>query len=262
MSERMSDQFHGFYVESGDTLRLKTAGKYCAKDIYVSAVGGVEDLDAVLTEQEALIAELQAILDTKASGGGGNGILPNGLIIVPSIKFTGSQAVKTGIICNQNTQIRAVFTADADKGMYVYGVTNDANTASITCYRSGSGGNWRFGNQRISLTTPEDEKMVWGVKVNKSRILRGNTTSSYSNVSNFTAERDMMLGGREITDGDIEEDTLFEGKIVAFDLYDGDNLVLSYVPCMDANGVCGFWDTVSKRFVTSITGTPLEWSFL
>lgn len=212
-------------------------------------------------------AELQECIDKAnalpdAGGGGGGGILPNGLISVPSIKFTGSQAVKTGIICNQNTQIRVAFTVDADKAMYVYGVTNDAHTASITCYRSGGGGNWRFGDQRVSLTTAVNAEIVWGAKVNKSKILRNGVTSSYSGVSNFTCERDMMLGGREITDGAIEESTLLEGKIIAFDLYDGDNLVLSFVPCMDANGVCGFWDTVSQQFVTSITDTPLEWSYL
>ena len=65
----MSD-FHGFYVESGETIRLKTAGKYCDRDIYVSGIGGVEDLDEVLTEQESLIDELKAILDTKAAGSG------------------------------------------------------------------------------------------------------------------------------------------------------------------------------------------------
>ena len=196
-----------------------------------------------------------------ASSVGNNGILPIGYTSVPSIKFTGTQAVKTGIICNQDTQIRAVFIADAEKGMYIYGVTNDANTASITGYRSSVGGYWRFGNQRITLTTPADESMVWGVKVNKSRVLRGNVSSAYSGVSNFTCERDMMLGGREVTTGSIEQETLFEGKIIAFDLYDGEELVLSYVPCMDANGVCGFWDTVSKRFVTS-SAEPLEWSYV
>lgn len=77
MSERMSDQFHGFYVESGETIRLLTAGKYCDKDIYVSGVGGVEDLDEVLTEQESKIAQLQAILDKKAAGSGG-ATIPDG----------------------------------------------------------------------------------------------------------------------------------------------------------------------------------------
>lgn len=58
-------------VESGSSVRLPTAGKYCDRDIVVTATGGAEDLNAVLTEQEALIDELKEVLQGKASGGSG-----------------------------------------------------------------------------------------------------------------------------------------------------------------------------------------------
>lgn len=54
-------------VEGGTSVRLPTAGKYCDRDIVITAEGGAEDLNDVLTEQEALIAELQAILRVRAS---------------------------------------------------------------------------------------------------------------------------------------------------------------------------------------------------
>lgn len=57
-------------VEGGKSVRLKTKGKYCDRDIVVTAEGGTEDLNAVLTEQEALITELQDTLRGKAAGGG------------------------------------------------------------------------------------------------------------------------------------------------------------------------------------------------
>lgn len=57
-------------VEGGSSVRLPTAGKYCDRDIVVTAEGGSEDLDAVLTEQEALVATLQDTLKGKAAGGG------------------------------------------------------------------------------------------------------------------------------------------------------------------------------------------------
>lgn len=56
-------------LEGGTSLRLPTAGKYCDRDIIVTAEGGKEDLDAVLTEQEGLIVTLQETLKGKASGG-------------------------------------------------------------------------------------------------------------------------------------------------------------------------------------------------
>ena len=56
---------HNIIVEGGKSVRLPTAGKYCDRDIVVTAEGGSEDLDAVLTEQEGLISELTAKLEEK-----------------------------------------------------------------------------------------------------------------------------------------------------------------------------------------------------
>ena len=61
---------HNITVEGGTSVRLTTAGKYCDQDIIITAEGGKEDLDTVLTEQETLIATLQDTLNGKASGGG------------------------------------------------------------------------------------------------------------------------------------------------------------------------------------------------
>ena len=57
-------------VEGGSSFRLPTAGKYCDRDIVITAEGGTEDLNDVLTEQEALITELQETLRGKATGSG------------------------------------------------------------------------------------------------------------------------------------------------------------------------------------------------
>ena len=60
-------------IDGGGSKRLKTAGKYCDRDIIVTAVGGSEDLNDVLNEQEALITELQEVIASKAAGGGSGG---------------------------------------------------------------------------------------------------------------------------------------------------------------------------------------------
>lgn len=56
-------------VAGGSSVRLPAAGKYCDRDIIITAEGGAEDLNDVLTEQEALIDELKEVLRVKASGG-------------------------------------------------------------------------------------------------------------------------------------------------------------------------------------------------
>ena len=63
---------HNITVEGGTSVRLATAGKYCDRDIIITATGSnvaPEDLDSVLTEQEALIDELKTVLQGKANGG-------------------------------------------------------------------------------------------------------------------------------------------------------------------------------------------------
>lgn len=222
-------------VQGGKSVRLPTANTWCEQDIIVTAEGG---------------------------GTVDNGVLPAGYTPVPSIKFTGKQAVDTGFICNQNTEIVAAFTIDDDVSCYIYGVTNDAQTASVTAYRSGSGGYWRFGNQRYSITTPVDEEMVYGTKQNKKRILRAGVTTNYSTVSNFIAERTLLIGGRMLNDTTLEDTTMLVGKITAFKIYDGTELTRSFVPCKNADNVCGFWDIITNQFYTTITNTPLEWSFV
>lgn len=62
---------HKITIEGGTSVRLPTAGKYCDRDIVITSTGGKEDLDDVLTEQEALIAELQLSLRGKAVASGG-----------------------------------------------------------------------------------------------------------------------------------------------------------------------------------------------
>lgn len=58
-------------VEGGKSVKLPTGGKYCDRDIIVTAEGGgvVENLEEVLAEQRGLIETLQTKLSNKASGG-------------------------------------------------------------------------------------------------------------------------------------------------------------------------------------------------
>ena len=64
-----------FDLESGKTLKLLTAGKYCDRDIVVNAVGG-----------------------------GGNDI-PSLYTKLKYITANGSQAINTGICANQDTRV-------------------------------------------------------------------------------------------------------------------------------------------------------------
>jgi hypothetical protein len=183
---------HEIIVNGGSSARLLTAGKYCDRDIVVTATGsdvelpelttpgtasdlmaGTQLLDgsgnvvdgtfsvtAEITEQAALIEQIKAALQGKAAGGGsaGNTDLPSGYRRVDYIRFTGEQIVDTGIICNQNTQIRLAFTREKTAQHYMYGVASSDNTASVTAYM---GGSWRFGNKTSTKNLTTNADMIY-----------------------------------------------------------------------------------------------------
>ena len=67
-------EFH-VTIESGSSKRLPVGNKWSEKDIIVTATGGAENLDDVLTEQQTLIEELKEVLRGKAEGSGGDGFV-------------------------------------------------------------------------------------------------------------------------------------------------------------------------------------------
>lgn len=131
---------HEITVESGTSIKLKTAGKYCDRDIVVTATGDTEDLNAVLTEQEALITTLQETLRGKASGGGDDpinkkdvnfydydGTLLHSYTIAEAQELTELPSLpeQSGLICqgwnfnletiksyNRNMDVGAIYTTD------------------------------------------------------------------------------------------------------------------------------------------------------
>ena len=122
---------HEIIVNGGSSTRLLTAGKYCDRDIVVTAIAD-----------------------------GGNTDLPSGYRRVDYIRFTGEQIVDTGIICNQNTQIRLAFTREKTAQHYLLGVASSDNTASVTAYM---GGSWRFGNKAATKTLTTNADMILSI---------------------------------------------------------------------------------------------------
>lgn len=90
---------HNITVEGGTSVRLPTAGKYCDRDIVITATGSgttPEDLSAVLAEQETLIDELKEVLRDKTSGGGGISDTEDGLIARTTKTYRNDRVTSVG----------------------------------------------------------------------------------------------------------------------------------------------------------------------
>ena len=192
-----------------------------------------------------------------SGGGGGDPTLPEGYVRCGYIRFVGEQIVDTGIVPTQDTKIRVVFVRNDSASMYMYGVVNSGNTASVTAYLTSSSGTWRFGNKSVSKVIATNTELVQTAIVSKSSIVMANSTSTFSGVNNFTAVGSLLLGATRNANGSVGS-AQFVGDILVFEMWQGSEKVLRLTPLMSIDGVYRFYDEVSGTFYDSITDTPLE----
>lgn len=218
---------HNITVEGGTSVRLPTAGKYCDRDIVITATGG----------------------------GGGDAGLPDGYRRADYIRFTGKQVVDTRIICDQNTKIQTYFTRASSTQEYLYGVASSGNTASVTAYL---GGSWRFGNKAVSKPCSTiNEKLGYAAYVDASTISVSGSVSAISGVNAFETVGSLLIGSCRSASGDVGA-AQFDGTMSFFAMWRGEEQVLKLVPVVSADGVYRFFDMVSKSFFDTMTDTPLE----
>lgn len=178
--------------------------------------------------------------------------MPSGYTPCEYIQFSGAQQVDTGIVPTQQTKIEIKFTREQDAAMYMYGVRNSGNTASVTAYLTSSGA-WRFGNtyRNYTVTTNTTHTAI----VDSTGVnMDGKKNAYVSTVKSFAANATLTLGASRNTSGGLGSPQ-FIGKIYTFKMWVGDDIVLEFVPCKNPSGVYGFWENVQRKFVPSASDT-------
>ena len=203
--------------------------------------------------QADLIEQIKTALDGKSAGSGGSGELVAGYTRTGYVQFNADMRFDTGVICNQDTKIKVVYTRDSSDAMYMYGVVNDENTASVTAYLS-SGGTWRFDSKGASYSVAVNEDLVHTAIVSKSGIVRVGTTQSFSDVADFEAIGSLIIGACRLASGNIGA-AQFIGKIYEFKMWNGDELILDLIPCVNGDGIYGFYDDVGKTLIEPMLST-------
>lgn len=173
---------------------------------------------------------------------------------VSYIQFTGEQTIDTGIICNQDTKLKVVFTREKSAQHYLFGVASSDNTASVTAYL---GGSWRFGNKANTKTLTTNEDMVYSGVLDSSQMTITGSKTTISGVNDFETIGSLLIGTCRSASGNVGSPQ-FLGKIYSIEMWEGTEQVLKLIPMVNKEGVYGFWDDVSETFLTSITDTPLQ----
>ena len=188
------------------------------------------------------------------SGGGGDSDLPSGYKRADYIQFTGAQIVDSGIVCNQDTKIKVVFTREKSTQHYIFGVASSDNTASVTAYL---GGSFRFGNKSATKTPATNADMIYSCILSKSEVTITDSKTTISGVNDFETIGSVLIGTCRGAAGTVGSPQ-FKGKMLLWEMLQGDTPVQKLVPLVSSDGVYRFWDTVTKTFFDSITDTPLD----
>lgn len=163
------------------------------------------------------------------------------------LMFNADMVFDTGVCCTQNTTIDVRFTNESSGARYLYGARTTNNTASITAYLTSSGA-WRFGNTYRNFTT-KNSTDIHDVVVSKDGIqYDGNSYKYGSTVKTFTCPWTLTVGSARTTSG-AKSAAQFIGKLYHFRMYDGDTLILDWIPCVKADGTRGLYDQVTGTFV-------------
>lgn len=256
---------------------------------------GAFTIDAEITEQDSLLAQIRTALVGKTAGGGSEvpmqektvSITENGTHeIVPDAGYTLSKAVV-------NVNVEGAESIDGipagyARCDYIYfniaqivdtGVICNQDTKIRIAFArerstqhylfgvasSGNtasvtaylGGSWRFGNKSATKTPTTNADMIYSGMVDKAQISVTGSASTISSVNNFETVGSLLLGACRSSDGSVST-AQFQGKVFHLAMWQGEEQALKLVPVVSAEGVYRFWDFVSKTFFDSITDTALE----
>jgi hypothetical protein len=202
-------------VAGGTSIRLLTAGKYCDKNIVITASGGEADSR-----------------------------LPPGYIELTYIQSTGTQYIDTGFKPNQDTRI----TCKAK--VAIGSKTNWLLSAGGKFYFAGSRNGYYvsgYNSKAVSFSTECNTNEAFTVDANKSvwTFMSDTVGDTVEHTyANFSCDSNLLLFAylvnSSLTCGSV--------SIYSCKIYDNGTLVRDFVPCQTADDEVGLYDLVNDVF--------------
>lgn len=184
--------------------------------------------------------------------------LPSGYTRLEYIESTGTQWINTGVIGNSNIKVVAKFIWNAGR-VFIGSTTANDDTRCFPTFKYGNGNYFGYGY----VTTYQASKaVVYGTNYTietdfkvgtQSMKVNGEVIKTTANTTNFNNGFPLYMFAANFG-GTVNDKGSFQCYYCK--IYEKDILVRDFIPCKNASGAVGLWDTVNGKFYgNSGTGT-------
>ena len=180
--------------------------------------------------------------------GGAEMQMGNDYEAIDYVTFDADKLFDAGII-KSTYKIEVLFERTNTSGTpYLYGFVTSPHTASVTAYLTSSG-SWRWGSSYRGFTS--NTTKMYKVEISNGTFVGDFTSASFTKSSAFTTSDTLMVGGYRGTSGATTKQ--YRGYLYYFRIKEGDNVIADWYPCRrKSDGVEGFWDCVTQKFIEPI----------
>lgn len=211
---------HNITVDGGTSVRLPTAGKYCDRDIVVTATGGGGSTPVA----KSLIRNGIGYIDTGVDGANSN------LTIKIQYEFismpTGYFNLIYAYVNEQTDATRITY----NKHNYVYVCLNSVPSKSLS-----DTGN-RYVNIVYTDTIKPESSTTFSYQGNGTKKTQTRT------IGTPLSGKNILMFPASTTNDKVSV------KVYSLQIFDGDTLIRDYVPFVTPSGECGMYDYVTKQF--------------
>lgn len=167
--------------------------------------------------------------------------LPSGYTPLDYIETTGTQYLDTGFIPNQDSRIVCEFMYAGGDGIYGSRTSTAANNFALRAIS----GVWQPGYRTLGSTGIAFDTTGWHVADQNKNLFYVDGVLGYEfEYADFTSPKSIILGGINANN----KVYYGKGRYRSCKIYDNDVLARDFIPCANADGDIGMYDTLNATF--------------
>ena len=253
-------------LEGGKAKRLPTQGKYCDRDIIVSA----ESLDGNLAQQDSLIEQIKAALQGKTAGGGSGSTEPDYKTLYQRVEYIESAEeetypyIITDVYADNNCGVEIVASFPKLQDRIPMGSRQDANATRFYCVYPMSASSVYYGfNTGSSISCALTVNTIYRLQTNflNSRLINvydnNGIRKGGASLSATLAQHTIpisIFGYNSGSSGAVSSKREF--KLYSARISKGHEVIRDYIPCYrKSDGVVGLYEKITGQFLENSAST-------